>query len=170
MTSDDNDGCGKFIDIIAADFDNVKHIFINKCNAMEYEFDEDLFMDVFINCHNKLLDKLMTKSECIKYYWVAYLNKYKTEKSKESRFIGFEDIKEQKSILNTYNYNPIIDNDYNQIIELVRNKFDKDYVDAWLLHICDDKSYKELNDMGYNFKFNDIFKRINKYVRKEFKK
>lgn len=165
--------CGNdetFVDAISNGFDKIKQNFINKCNALEYEFDEDLFMDAFLNCHNTLKDKKMPKGEHVKYYWVSYLNKLKTEKAKESKFIGFEDIGEQKkSCIDSYSYNPHVDNDYNAIIELVRSKYDQKYVDAWILHVCEDKTYKELKEMGYNFKFNDVFKRITKYVRKEYK-
>ena len=165
--------CGNdetFVEAISNNFEQVKQKFISKCKLLEYEFDEDIFMDTFLNCYNALKDKLMPKNEHIKYYWVSYLNKLKTEKTKESKFIGFEDIGEQKkSCIDSYSYNPHVDDDYNTIIELVRAKYDQKYVDAWILHVCEDKTYKELKEMGYDFKFNDVFKRITKYVRKEYK-
>lgn len=161
---------GKFMDIIGADFDNIKDSFINRCKKFEMEFDEDVFMDTLLNCERVLGDKEMIKSDCLRYYWVAYANKLKTIKSKQDLFIPYDDILNYNIQQPLYDsYNPLIDSMYNEIVKLAYKKFDKTYVDAWLIHVCEGKSYKELRDMGYNFKFNDIFKRITRLIKKEYK-
>lgn len=161
--------CGKFMDIISSDFDNIKNAFIKRCINNELDFDEDVFMDALLNCERVLNGKLMTKSECIKYYWVAYSNKLRTFKSKQDIFVSYDDIMNYniQSSLNS-SYNSSVDYKYNEIVKMAYEKFDKIYVDAWLAHICEGKTYKELQELGYNFKFNDIFKRITKFIKKEY--
>lgn len=169
---ENSDITGKtFMDIVASDFSNIKNKFINKCKTNEIEFDEDLFMDAFLCCCKTLEAKSITKEECIKYYWVSYLNKIKTNKPKENKFESLDEMRGQYSVsMTTGLYNHWIDEQYSGVVEFAYNNYQKEYVDAWLLHICEGKSYKELNELGYNFKFNDVFKRIMKSIRKEFKK
>ena len=165
------DTTGKtFMNIVAGDFSKIKSKFINKCKTNEIEFDEDLFMDAFLCCCKTLNDKEMSKEECIKYYWVSYINKIKTDKPKELKFVSFDEIESSSSVMPQFgSYCSWIDDKYNGIIEYIYQKYDKEYAEAWILHICEGKSYKELSELGYDFKFNDIFKRIMKNVRKEFK-
>lgn len=167
------DQTGTFMDLVAGKFALIKSKFINKCKTNEMEFDEDLFMDTFICCCKTLKDKKMSIDECIKYYWVSYLNKIKTNKPKEHRFESFDELTgtgAKISFLGTGPYDRTIDDQYNDIITYIYSKYKKEYADAWILHTCEGKSYKELEEIGYNFKFNDVFKRMTRNIRSEFKK
>ena len=160
----------KFMDLVAKNFDSIKETVIKKCKSHEIEFNEDLFMDTILCCERVFGDKLISLNDCMKYFWVAYYNKIKTYKSKQNIFVSYDDIINyniQQPIIDSYN--PLIDSEYNSIVKIAYDKFDKEYVDAWLIHICEGKTYKELREMGYDFKFNDIFKRITKYIKKEYK-
>ena len=57
---------------------------------------------------------------------------------------------------------------YTDILNSIREKFGNEYTSAWVEHI-NGKTYKDLEFLGYNFKFNDIFKKIVKWVRKNYK-
>ena len=82
----------KFMDLMATNFGFIKDAIIKKSKAHNTEFDEDLFMDTILCCERVFGDKLLTKTDCIKYFWVAYYNKIKTSKSKQSIFIPYDDI------------------------------------------------------------------------------
>lgn len=161
---------GKFVELVAEDFDSIKCLFIKKSNALGIDFNEDLFMDAFLNCEKVWKDKILSKDECLKYYWIAYLNKVKTEASKQSLFVPYDDMINyniQSPMCGSYNQ--CIDNTYNEIVKMAYDKFDKSHVDAWLEHVCGGKSYKELRELGYDFKFNDVFKKITKFIKTFYK-
>lgn len=168
MTKSPDNGMGIFADLISEDFDNIKKSFINRSKSAGYTFDEDLFMDSYINCQIKLSDKQMTKIECVKYFWVAYHNKLRTPHQKLQTIELTPDIEKTYSY-NDDSYQEIIESKYNKIIDILKKKYDIRLIDAWVLHMCEHKTYRELYDMGYTFNFKNNFKQINQYLRKKFK-
>lgn len=159
----------EFDEAIAKNFNKIKKDFIRKSINIFENFDEDIFMDSYLKCASALKNKQLTENEYIKYYWAAYCNSYKTDKVESSKFVSLDD-PDKGQVISLYTpYNINIDITCNDIIEGVRKKFGDYYTNAWLMHI-DGKSYKELESIGYTFKFNDIFKKIVKWVRVEFKK
>lgn len=158
-----------FSDAIAENFNKIRKDFEKKSYSLFEEFDEDLFMDTYIKCSDKLRGKEMSKDEYIKYYWISYVNGFKTIKSESVNTISIDD-PNREHIISLYSpYNIGIDITCETIIKNVRMKFGDYYTDAWLLHTSEDKTYKELEELGYKFKFNDIFKNITKWIRSEFK-
>ena len=156
----------EFSKLISEEFDLIKSKFESKSISLYEEFDEDVFIDAYIKCC-EVINKPLSKEECIKYFWTAYANRFKTMQSK-NKYTSFHDIQKNQiiSINESYNYN--IDILYGRIINDAKLVFNSEYVEAWIYHICEGKSYKELEQLGYNFKFNDVFKKIMKWVRKNY--
>ena len=158
-----------FSDAIAENFNKIRTDFEKKSYKLFEEFNEDLFMDAYIKCSETLKNKEMSKEEYIKYYWVSYVNGFKTLKSETPNVISIDD-PNREHIISLYTpYNISIDITCETIISNVKLKFGDYYAGAWLLHILENKTYKELKELGYDFKFNDVFKNITKWIRIEFK-
>lgn len=158
---------GGFEDAVVKKFNSIRNEFETRSYNLFNMFDEDLFMDAYIKCSSTLKDKQMSYQEYIKYYWAAYTNMFKTEYSKPTP-ISLDDPNRGEIISLSTPYNRNIDVLYEKITESVITKFGH-VGEAWVEHIHG-KSYKELESMGYNFKFNDSFKKITKWVRENFKK
>lgn len=164
--------CGNgptFDDIIGTKFKEIKNKFKSKSESLYEEFDEDVFIDAYIKCHDIFANKTLSQEEYIKYFWTAYSNNFKTARSKIVE-VSFEDITPNQIISINDSYNVNIDKKYQEIIDFVTKKFGDYYASAWIKHVCEDISYKELDALRYNFKYNDVFKKINKIVRDKFKK
>ena len=156
--------CDNFANVVANNFEAIKKSFITRLKQMGNEFDEDMFMDNFIKCCTTLNDKPMSKSDCINYFWRAYVNNLKTP----SKFITISlDDPDRGPIVPdlpvSYNYS--IDRKYQNLINLLEEKFGNYYTQAYILHFAEDKSYKELIELGFDFKHNNIFKRMTKYIK-----
>jgi hypothetical protein len=159
-----------FNDVIAENFNKIKSDFEKKSYTQFEDFDEDLFMDTYLRCADALKGKEMTKNEYIKYYWAAYANRFKTDRADAMKFVRLDDPNREQAISLYSHYNINVDITCEEIIKNVKLKFGDYYANAWLLHVSEDKTYKELESLGYNFKFNDVFKKITKWVRSEFKR
>lgn len=168
MIKSTDNKAGIFADLISEDFQNIRRSFINRSKAVGYIFDEDLFMDAYVNCQVKLGDKPMTKIECIKYFWVAYHNKLKIPKQK-LQTVELNTTLEQTYMNKNEEYHAFIEDKCDEIERVVRKKYDSEIVDAWLLHMYEGKSYRELYAMGYVFNFKNIFKQIHQYLRRKYR-
>ncbi len=153
---DDDD----FNDILSQDFENIRRKFRDDIIRHGYIFDEDIFIDVYLRCIKGIHNRGLNRVQCIKYLWVAYLNKLKQVQSKKI-FVG--PINYDIEIIDEP-YNISIDNLYKYIIKVVEDKFGENITHAWVDHFCYDKTYKELEPIYKGMKFNFEFKRIKKYI------
>ena len=153
----DNDD---FNDILSRDFENIRKKFQNDIIKHGYIFDEDIFIDVYLRCIKGLHNRGLNRVQCIKYLWEAYLNKLKQVQSKKI-FVGPINC-DIEIIDETYNIN--IDRLYNHLIKVIKDKFGENITHAWIDHFCYDKTYKELEPIYKDMKFNFEFKRIKKYI------
>lgn len=157
----------RFINVIGSDFEETKQNFqigLKKCG---YEFDEDLFVDVCMKCNNVLKDRELTKKECIKYLWVAYVNTLKRIKTNQIYITSLDCILKTEEIgegICVDEYNEDKDKLCEFILNAIKEKFGESVAKAWRLHICDGISYKELEREFVGMKFNFEFKRIKKYI------
>lgn len=153
-----------FANVVAKNFDKIKASFAKRANNLGLDFDEDLFMDTFIKCDTTLKNKQFTEQEYIQYFWKAYVNGSKTPPKITT--VSLDDPNRGSIVPDLPSpYNPDVDRKYQEICEKLGNKFEEHYIQAFLLHYAEDKSYKELEELGYNFKHNNIFKRMMKYIK-----
>lgn len=147
-------------DILSMDFENIKEKFQDDIIKHGYMFDEDIFIDVYLRCIKGTCNRGFNKNQCVKYLWVAYLNKLKQVQSKKI-FIG--PINYNIEIIDEP-YNISIDNLYKYLTEAIKSKFGASITSAWIDHFCYDKTYKELESIYKGMRFNFEFKRIKKYI------
>ena len=81
-----------FSDIVAENFNEIYKNFRIGLKSKGYAFSEDIMNDAFISCVTTLKDKQMSKQEALKYYWTAYINRFKTLTTSEHRIEYVEDI------------------------------------------------------------------------------
>lgn len=151
----------KFEDIIADNFEEIQLNFKIGLNKKGYLYDEDIMNDAFINCAKTLQNKLLTKKDAIKYYWVAYINKYKTYSKKSQKFIEMID-----DIIDTEQYNINIDIFYNEIIKAIQDKFGVKKAFIWELYVCHGKTAKEIRNIGFDEVDNFVYfnRQIKRYI------
>jgi ATP-dependent Lon protease len=127
-------------------------------------FNEDIFMDTYIKCCERLNEKDLDENQIIQYFWVSFVNN--TKKSYRNNKITV-DIDEYEEVLD------IIDEPYDDrrlrvydiITKYVETKFPDDYK-MWYLHFAENKSYNELKKLGYeNVNFHNVFRNINNYIK-----
>lgn len=148
-----------FNELVVKDFYVLKTKFQTKLKTMGLEFDEDLFVDTMLKCDKALINKDLPKHDLLKYWWVSYCNEVKRNKN-----IVYIDINDDIDSCDEM-YEDIVDDIYNFVIKELNNNFDNTVIDAWINHICHNKSYKELIEMGYNYKFNNEFKKITRFIK-----
>lgn len=155
----------KFADIVAENFNEIHGNFKKGLPLKGYIYDEDLMSDAFLSCCNALKDKLLTKQEALKYYWAAYINKFKTQVSKVKFYVDIED--EEIDVIEE-NYDSTIDEIYNIIIEAVRDKYGIRDAYVWELYACQGKSAKEIKSVGITHieNFVNFNKKIKRYIAK----
>lgn len=162
---------GTFLELVAGSYDEIKVNFKIGLNKIKYSFDEDLFSDAILKCNSTLGDKIITKEEALKYFWVAYINGYKNQK--KSNWV-------KKSVPITDDFNIIdsrpecdyeIDNIYREIINILKDKFGEKNTEAWVKHILFKKPYnKMLEDGEIPQNFHYIVKKIKKFLYSNVKK
>lgn len=152
-------------------FHNVEPRFKNFKNKMKtlskknnIIFDEDVFMDTLIKCSNTFSNKNATNEEIDNYFWVAF---------KQNNFSNFS----RNKFNNTVNlddfedsiHNDEYNNDIDEIVKIikneVKNKFGENLYRAWILHVCNNYTYKHLENEGFkNLDLHNELKKIKRFV------
>lgn len=159
-----------FIDFIGNHFDKLKGKFKTQIRKIGFEFDDDVFSDTILKCHNKFLSEKMLESEMENYFWTAF----KTNTIRELRYsrnknkVGEEMITDELLGSTDDEENDIYE-DYEKISNMIIDEFGMDLYKLFSLHA---------NGIGYNqlAKTNDInelkyqFRKIREYIRKNYKK
>lgn len=149
----------KFEDIIVDNFEEIRNNFKIGLNKKGYLYNEDIMNDAFISCMKTLQNKLLTKKDAIKYYWTAYINKYKTYSKQSKKFIEMID-----DIIDINQYNIYADILYDEIIKAIRDKFGVRKAFIWEMYVCQGKTSKEIRSMGFNDIDNFIY--FNRQVKR----
>lgn len=151
-----------FKEIISDNFIEISRNFKIGLYNKGYVYYDDLMNDAFISCNNALKDKKLSKKEAIKYYWTAYINKYKTYHSKINHYIPIED---NDIDVEYSSYDDSMDQIYDIIISSIRDKFGIKDAYIWELYICQGKSSKEIRNMGFNVdNFVYFTRKIKRYI------
>lgn len=149
-----------FEETLGGDFHRIKAYLEAGVRKTGYDFDEDLFIDVCEKCLRVLRTRDLTRQEYSKYLYASYMNTLRRIKTKE---IYMQTINDSCDVEDE-TYNEYKDKLFDSITRAIEDKFGKDIIRAWKLHICYDKSYKELEGEFPGMKFNFEFKRIKKYI------
>lgn len=134
------------------------------------EFDEDIFMETIIKCMKTFSTENATNTDVDRYFWKAFkLNTF--TKATRNKQIHFVDIDTILDMPDEEPYNDDIDTMAEMVEVEVRRKYGDRVYEAWRHHICDDKTYKELEEMGYvGMNLHDTFRNIKNYLKGDFLK
>lgn len=151
-----------FANIVADNFQEIQRNFKAGLRSKGYQYNEDIMNDAFISCIKSLKDRILSKKEAIKYYWTAYINKYKTMISKNKlKYIDvLDDIDSEDE-----DYDDTIDEIYEIIINAIRDKFGLKDAYIWELYACQGKTSKYIRNMGFNVdNFVYFTRKIKRYI------
>lgn len=145
-------------------FNKFKRGIVNKTKQSKIPFDDDVFMDTLIKCSNTFNNIYATNSDIDNYFWIAYKqNIFSTfSRNKFKNRVNFDDITE--TVINE-EYNADIDD----VVDLIKNEVKKEFGDkiynAWIEHICNDKSYAELDIDDYKgLNLHNEFRQIKRFI------
>ena len=138
----------KFCSIIANNFQEIKRTFKSGLRNSGYIWDEDIFMDTYIKCDNVLGDRIMDKTEALKYFWAAYINKLKNYY--KSKYSIKEVIRDDYDMIDE-EYNTFKDILCYEIYKRVEKEFGEEIANAWVDHKAYRKSVNEIMKK-YGFK------------------
>lgn len=127
-------------------------------------FDEDVFMDTLIKCMSTFSTENASDVDIDNYFWKSF---------KQNSFTNFS----RDKFRNTVNFDDFGDNilideynaDIDEIVDLIKNevkdKFGDDIYSAWILHVCNDYTYTELEENGYEgLNLHNEFRQIKRYI------
>lgn len=144
-------------------FDAFKEKMCKLAHKNKVEFDEDVFMDTIVRCMKTFTDKTTNNNEVDKYFWTAFRQNMLSAKTRNK----FKEIVQVDTIIGRIDddvYNSDIDDLVVMIENEVRQEFGDKVYEAWYLHICEDKTYKELEALGYGDGLHNEFKRIKRHI------
>ena len=128
------------------------------------DFNEDVFMDTIVRCMTTFSKEDATNVDVEHYFWRAFkqnsFSYFSRNKFKDT--INFDIFGD--NILNT-EYNADID----EIVDLLKNEVEKEFgsqiCDAWILHVCYDYTYTELEQRGYEgLNLHNEFRQIKRFI------
>ena len=146
------------------EFKSFKTKIIKLCAKNNIEFNEDVFMDTIVRCMTTFSKENATNVDVEHYFWRAfkqnsfsYFSRNKFKDSIDVEIFG-------DGILNT-EYNADID----EIVDLLKNEVEKKFgsqvCDAWILHVCYDYTYAELEQRGYEgLNLHNEFRQIKRHI------
>lgn len=130
-------------------------------------FDEDVFMDTIIKCATTFSNKNATNKDIDMYFWMAFkqnsFSNFSRNKFRDT--VNFDNI--NIDIFNE-NYNSDIDNILDLIKDEIINKFGENIYNAWILHICDEYTYTQLEENGYKgLNLHNDFRQIKRFIKQK---
>jgi hypothetical protein len=164
-----------FINIVAYKYDKIKSLFSSRLYNMDLYFDEDLFNDTIIKCHEKFGTSIIDYDTTIKYFWIAYLNTIKSDINKSNN-ISIESLDTELHDCIDDIYNEFIDEDYakdvyNIVMNAITAKYGKDDMIIYSLYKYHNWSEADLKSAGYDCKdLKEKIKTIHRFVKSYCKK
>ena len=153
---------GNFSSIISNNFQEIKKTFKSGLRNSGYIWDEDIFMDTYIKCDNVLGDRIMDKTEALKYFWTAYINKLKNYY--KSKYSIMEYIRDDYDMIDE-EYNTFKDILCYEIYKRVEKEFGEEIANAWVDHKAYRKSVNEImKKYGFKQDFHYTLRKIKKYI------
>lgn len=161
---------GTFMDLISIHYKDIKNLFKSRSYNRNIDFDEDSFNDAFIKCAQRFGNEIINYDVSVKYFWIAYVNTYKNNKSNMH-----SDIQDE---FDCSLHDTIDDDDpsyaayiYNIIMAAIKVAFSEDDMMIYSLYKYHNWSKQDLIDAGYDCKNLEIrIKTIHKFVKAYSKK
>lgn len=127
------------------------------------DFDEDVFMDTVLKCIDTFPTENATDVDVDNYFWISF-KQNSISATTRNKFRNTIDIDDADDIIDVQ-YNEDIDIIVDTIRDAVRIEFGEELYNAWILHVCEKYTYKDLSDCGYgHLNLHNAFKKIKRYV------
>ena len=127
-------------------------------------FNDDVFMDTLIRCMNTFMNENPTNADVDKYFWVSYRQNL-TNSIARDKFKNKTDVSALGDMLDDDKYNEEIDTLAEMTENAIRERFGDRVYEAWKLHVCDDLTYKEITNLGYeDLNLHNEFREIKRYM------
>lgn len=144
-------------------FDAFKEKMCKLAHKHKVDFNEDVFMDTIIRCMKTFTNKTTNNNEVDKYFWTAFRQNMLSAKTR-NKFKEVVQIDTISERIDESEYNTDIDELVVIIEDEVRQEFGNEIYEAWYLHICEGKTYKELEELGYGDGLHNEFKHIKRHI------
>lgn len=150
-------------------FKNFKNKIIKLSYKNNIGFDEDVFMDSILRCTETFKNENATDIDVDNYFWKAYkqnmISNFTRDKFKNSVSLDkFEDN------INDCVYSDDIDEIVEIIKKEVKENFGEKFLDAWLLHIYNGLTYKELECDYTGLNLHNKFRQIKRDITQKYVK
>ena len=152
-----------FFQNIEPRFDKFKAKMCALAQKNKMSFNEDVFMDTLIRCMKTFTKEDVNNSEVDKYFWTAFRQNMISSTSRE-HFKNMTQIETIPDRIDDNIYNEDIDVMADMMETEIRREFGDTAYDAWRLHVCDELTYKELQNMGYGSDLHNLFKKIKRHM------
>ena len=157
-----------FFHLVEPCFDILRDKIEKRAKKNKIFFNEDVFMDTILRCSSTFSNQNATITDVENYLWRAF---------KQNSFSYFSRNK-FRDVINLDDFgDDIIDEEYNpdidEIIGLIKQEVKKEFgpqiYDAWLLHVCNNYTYDELKQCGYEgLNLHNEFRQIKRYICNKF--
>lgn len=133
-------------------------------------FNEDVFMDTLIKCMTTFTNENPKDSDVDKYFWVAYRQNCLNVISR-NKFKNTTEVSTLGDILDDDKYNEDIDTLAEITENAIKEQFGERVLEAWKLHVCENKTYKEITKLGYeDINLHNEFREIKRYMTSKYLK
>lgn len=156
----------KFFQSVSGDgFKSFKEKIMKLAAKNNVEFDEDVFMDTVVRCMATFSTENATNVDVEHYFWKAFKQNSFSHFSR-NKFRNAANFESVKDIVIDVDYNADIDEIVDLLKTEVEKKFGKQICEAWILHICYNYTYAELEKKGYgDLNLHNEFKQIKRFIR-----
>lgn len=160
----------KFFHNVGPNFELFKRKMEGRAKKHKIPFNEDVFMDTVLRCMTTFSKENATDTDIDNYFWKAF---------KQNSFSYFTRDKFRDTMNLDDFEDDIIDEEYNpdidEIVDLIKTEVQKEFgpqiYDAWLLHVCNNYTYTELEKCGYEgLNLHNEFRQIKRHICNKFVK
>lgn len=153
------------MDIIGVHYKDIVSLFKSRQHIVE--FDSDAFGDAFINCAEKFGNNEIDYDTAVKYFWVAYVNRCKSNLLIELKhpcvsIDDVNDIEDEESDLVDF---------YNKSMDIIEENFGENWMMIYSLYKYYNWSEDDLKNAGYTFtNLKENIRDIHKFIKTYYKK
>ena len=159
-----NADINEFFNRMGTGFKSFKDKIMKLSQKNNIEFNEDVFMDTIIRCLSTFPTENVTPIDVEKYFWKAF---------KQNSFSNFSRNKFRDTVNFDVFGDGLINEEYNadidEIVDLIKAEVEREFggviCDAWILHVCYDYTYEDLEKRGYEgLNLHNEFRQIKRHI------
>lgn len=153
----------EFLRVVGEHYNEIINCFKINAQALKTNFYEDTFHDTIIKCSETYKDDTNDYKKVKAYLWVAYKTNVLNKMQRTKHMECFEELQDFDII--DEEYIPEMDELYEIVKQELYDEFGTDIVDLWFEHVCDDKTYEEIEEKSGITNIHYQFKKIRIFIR-----